>query len=117
MYHKILETDEAINDVSHISCNAYEYTKDKNSGLVFFQLYDKTIENMAIFLNGFSSTAIEYRGYLIHIFPFGNYNLFYIIDEENRKIVILRVLYQKQNWQRILRVDNSYHVRKKALFQ
>ena len=117
MYHKILETDEAINDVSHISCSAYEFTKDKNSGLVFLQLYDKTIENVAIFPYKFSTTAIEYRGYRIHILPFGNYNLFYIIDETDRRIVILRVLYQKQNWERVLRVNNSYHVRKKALFQ
>ena len=117
MYQTILETDEAINDVSHISCNAYEYTKDQNSGLVFLQLYDKTIENMAIFPDGFSATTIEYRGYLIHILPFGNYNLFFIIDEVGRRIIILRILYQKQNWQRILRVDNSYHIRKKEFFQ
>lgn len=115
MYHKTLETDEAINDVSRISCKAYEYTKDKNAGLIFLQLYDKTIENMAMFPNGFSTTTIEYREYYIHILPFGNYNLFYIIDEISRKIVILRVLYQKQNWQRILRVDSSYHIRSKAL--
>ena len=117
MYHKILETDEAINDVSHISCKAYEYTKDKKSGVVFIQWYDKTIENMATFPDGFGATDIEYRGYIIHILPFGNYNLFYIIDETNRTIIILRILYQKQNWQRILRADSVYHVRDKALFK
>ena len=116
MYHKILETDEAINDVSYLSRNAYEYTKDKNSGFVFLELYDKTVENMAMFPSGFSTTTIEYRGHFIHVFPFGNYNLFYIIDETGRKIVILRVLYQKQNWQRILRVDSSYHIRNETLF-
>ena len=111
MYHNILETDEVINDVSYISCKAYEYTKDKNSGLIFLQSYDKTIDNMAIFPNGFSATNIEYRGYKIHILPFGNYNLFYIVDETNLEVIILRVLYQKQNWQRILGVDDIYHIR------
>ena len=112
MYHGILETDEAINDVSDIAYKAYDYTRDKESGLVFIQLYEKTIESLAIFPNGFSSTDIEYRGYIIHIFPFANYNLFYVVDEEKRRIIILRVLYQKQNWQRILRVDTEYHIHK-----
>jgi len=38
MYHKILETDEAIKDICHISYMAYDYTKDKNSGLLFLKL-------------------------------------------------------------------------------
>ena len=116
MYHKILETDEAINDVSRIACKAYDYTRDMDSGLVFIQLYDKTIDNIAMFPNGFSVTDIEYRGYMIHLLPFGNYNLFYIIDEDKRRIIILRILYQKQNWQRILKVDNAYHVHKNTLY-
>lgn len=65
---------------------------------------------MAIFPDGFGSTTIEYRGYVIRILPFGNYNLFYIVDDKSRRIYILRVLYQKQNWQRILRVDDTYHI-------
>ena len=117
MYHKILETDEAIEDVHHISCEAYNYTRDKDSGLTFLKLYDATTANMAMFPNGCSATDIEYRGYVIHILPFGNYNLFYTINDENRKIYILRILYQKQNWQRILRVDNNYHVRGRKNFQ
>lgn len=111
MYHKILETDEVIEDVHRISCEAYEFTKDKESGLIFLKLYDATIANMAMFPNGFSTTDIEYRGYVIHMFPFGNYNLFYTVDDKNNKVFILRVLYQKQNWKRILRVDNTYHIR------
>ena len=110
MYHKILETDEAIEDVLHISFEAYNFTRDKDSGLIFLNLYDATIANVAIFPNSFSSTDIEYRGYVIHILPVGNYNLFYIVDDESKKIYILRVLYQKQNWQRVLRVNNTYHI-------
>jgi plasmid stabilization system protein ParE len=111
MYHKILETDEAIKDLHHISCKAYDYTKDKESGHIFLTLYDATTANMAIFPNGFNTTDIEYRGYIIHILPFGNYNLFYIVNDESKEVYILRILYQKQSWQRILRVDSSYHIR------
>ena len=110
MYHKILETDEAIKDIHHISCEAYDFTRDKESGLAFLKLYDATTTNMAIFPHSFSTTDIEYRGYVIHILPFGNYNLFYTVNDENKIIYILRILYQKQNWQRVLRVDNIYHI-------
>ncbi len=117
MYYKILEADEAIKDVHHISCEAYDFTRDKESGLTFLKLYDAVTANMAMFPNGFNVTDIEYRGYVIHILPFGNYNLFYTVDDESRKIYILRVLYQKQNWQRILRVDDSYHIRGRNIIQ
>lgn len=99
MYHKILETDEAIKDLHHISCEAYDFTKDTESGFAFLRLYDAATANIVIFPNGFSSTSMEYREYVIHILPFGNY-----------KIFILCVLYQKQNWQRILRVNIAYHI-------
>jgi plasmid stabilization system protein ParE len=117
MYHKILETDEVIEDIYRISCEAYNFTRDKDSGLTFFKLYDAATENMMIFPDGFSTTDIEYRGYVIHMVPFGNYNLFYTVNNENRRIYILRILYQKQNWQRILRVNNNYHVSGRRMIQ
>ena len=110
MYQRILETDEAVDNLSHISREAYKYTGDKNSGLVFLNLYDATIANMAVFSKGFSLTDIEYRGHLIHILPFANYNIFYSLDDVNGIIYIHHILYQKQNWQRVLRVDNIYHI-------
>ena len=115
MYRRILETDEAIRDLSHISYEAYKYTGDKNSGFIFLKLYDVTIENMAVFTEGFSKTGIEYRGYVIHILPFGNYNLFYVDDGKKGIITVLRILYQKQDWQRILKVNDTYHVHGKDI--
>ncbi len=98
MYYRILETDEVLNDLSHISFEAYNYTGDKDSGIKFLNLYDMTVSCMSVFPKGFSAAQIEYRGYEIHILPFGNYNLF-----------------QKQDWQRILNVANSYHINNKDL--
>ena len=110
MYHKILETDEAINDIHLISCEAYEYTRDKKSGYNFINLYDATVANIAIFSDGFSVTDMKYRNYIIHILPFGNYNIFFVVDNVNKVVTILRILYQKQDWGRILRIHNSYRI-------
>ena len=40
------------------------------------------------------------------------YHKIHETDEAKREIFILRVLYQKQDWQQILKVDENYHVRK-----
>lgn len=109
MYYRILETDEMIGDLSHISFAAYDYTRDRESGIKFLELYDLTIANLAIFPTGYSGVSMEYRGYEIHILPFGNYNMFFILDETKGIIVMLRCLYQKQDWQRILQIENKYH--------
>lgn len=37
------------------------------------------------------------------------------IQEESKDVVILRVLYQKQNWGKILRIDRSYHLLGEAI--
>ena len=110
MYYKIKETDEALSDLSSIAFEAFNYTGDINSGQRFIHLYDLTAANIAMFPNGFSSTEIEYRGYKIHILPFGNYNLFYIVDSESMVVTVLRILYQKQNWRQVIKVDDTYHI-------
>ncbi len=109
MYYKVLETDEMINDLSKISFAAYDYTRDVASGVRFLELYDMTIANMSVYPDGFSGTSIYHRGYEIHILPFGNYNMFFIIEEKKKRIIMLRVLYQKQDWNTILKLENLYH--------
>lgn len=115
MYYRILETDEAINDLKKIVFSVYDYTRDIKSGERFMTLYDATAASMSIFPSGFSSTSIEYRGYEIHMLPFGNYNMFFIINDKQFTITMLRVLYQKQDWQRILHLENLYHSKGETL--
>ena len=109
MYYKVLETDEILNDLEKIAFSAYEYTKDVESGKRFLDLYNTTIANMSRIPLGFSGVGFDYRGYEIHMLPFGNYNMFYVIKEEVHEIVMLRTLYQKQDWRRILHLENIYH--------
>ena len=110
MYYRIHETDEAIADICRISCNAYDYTRDKNSGLSFLKLYDIVAEGMAIFPHGFSATKLQYRGYVIHILPFANYYFFFVISDSSHDIYVLRILYQKQDWNHNMQADIAYHI-------
>ena len=115
MFYKILETDESIEDLLQLSFNAYLYTRSKSSGERVFNAFEKAVADISVFPLGFRGISIEHRGYEIRIFSFSNYNLFFIIDEENLEITILRVLYQKQDWASILRMKAFYHVEGKAV--
>jgi len=38
----------------------------------------------------------------IHLMPVENYNVFYIINEQNRGVHVIRVLYKRREWQNLL---------------
>ena len=38
----------------------------------------------------------------VHLMPLENYNAFYIIDEQKNEVHILRILYNRREWQNIL---------------
>lgn len=40
----------------------------------------------------------ELNDYKIRLVLVGNYDIFYCIDEEDRKVNILRVMYDRMNW-------------------
>ena len=115
MLFKILETDEAVKDLTCIAFNAYDYTRDKESGFRFLKSYNSVASDLCIHPLKFRDISLEHRGYRIHILPFGNYNLFYIVCRKNRSVYVLRVLYQKQDWWRILRYEDYYHIQGKAI--
>lgn len=115
MLFKILETDEAVNDLTCIAFNAYDYTRDKESGFRFLELYNRVASELSVHPMKFRNISLEHRNYRIHILPFGNYNLFYIVCRKIGCVFVLRVLYQKQDWCRILRYEDYYHIQGKAI--
>jgi len=38
----------------------------------------------------------------VHVMPIENYNAFYIINEEDREVHVIRVLYKRREWQNLL---------------
>ena len=55
--------------------------------------------------------ALISDGYLreqgIRFFPVDNYLFFYVVHEAERKVIVLRVLYSRRDWQVILSDDSS----------
>lgn len=52
--------------------------------------YDKQVKSFMAFPIGYRGISVEYRGYEIRIKPFDTYNLFFVVNEEERSVTILR---------------------------
>ena len=51
---------------------------------------------------GYESTDFEYRGYNIYYKPYQTYLLFFVINENNKVVTVLRILQDGQNWKYII---------------
>ena len=48
-------------------------------------------------------TSFYYRGYVIYMLVHKTYLFFYVVDEVNRNITVLRVLKEGRNWMSIIK--------------
>lgn len=109
MQASIIETREAIDDVVNLAKYMIDKFKNASAAGRFVNEYEKQIELLSAFPFSYGGIGIEYRGYEIRIKPFDTYNLFFVVDTENETIIILRVLKNLQNWQKLIRSDDDYH--------
>ena len=109
MQYKIQESREAIEDVTHFATHMINEFKNPDAAASFLKRYDREILKLQTFPFGYRGISIEYRGYEIRMKIFDTYNVFFIVDASESTIFIIRVLKDRQNWQRILSKTESYH--------
>ncbi len=109
MHYKVVMTQEALEDVSNLAIYMIDTFKNQKAADDFLDAYDRQVEVLSAFPIGYRGISIEYRSYEIRLKPFDTYNLFFIVDDEMGKIVILRLLKNLQDWKQILRMDTEYH--------
>lgn len=69
----------------------------------FSQKMKKALKQLDTFPKSYDITGLQYRGYEIYLKPYNNYLLFYIVDEEAKKVVVLRVLQDGMDWENIIK--------------
>lgn len=109
MQYNLIETIEAVNDVTHLAAYMIIFLKNHKAANDFVDRYDKEVQKLKTFPFGYRGISLEYRGYEIRIKSFDTYNVFFVVDYESKNIIILRVLKDRQNWQYILKSENTYH--------
>ncbi len=112
MYYNVLVTEEAENDVfelvKYIAINLGNIDASNN----LYNSLEKEIHTLGHFPLKHVDTGIRYRGYMIHKKVYQSYLLFYIINNTQKEVYVLRILKDLMNWQRILRKENKYHFTK-----
>ena len=106
---KIVETLEAKADVKNFVHYILNKFRNGQAAKNFIEIYDNEIHQLDVFPKAYRSIGIKYRGYEIRMKPFDTYNLFFVVDTADETIIILRVLKNLQNWQKIIRSDDDYH--------
>lgn len=102
-------TYEAINDIFDLVKYIYVDLCNPDAANKLFENLNKEIDNMGDFPLKFSDSGMNYRGYVIHKKVYQSYLLFYIINDDNHEVFVLRVLKDIVNWHRLLEETKIYH--------
>lgn len=95
-------TLEAISDIADI----VNYIDDKFGKVRanrFYELLKKELVKLKYIAGLYGQTSIYYRNYQIYKKPFSPSIIFYVVDELERKVHVLRVLREERNWKTVLK--------------
>lgn len=70
-------------------------------GKSFTRKMRKAVEKLKIMPMGYEAIDFQYKGYKIYFKPYMTYLFFYIVEESERTVTILRILQDGMNWQYI----------------
>ena len=106
MVYRVIYTQKALADLDAVS----DYIKLK---LCNFSASECIVENFFNEGDSLANFPTRYplcKDALLHTWgirfvPVKNYLLFYIVREDEQKVYVIRFLYSKRNWQKILRDD------------
>lgn len=107
--YEVQETLEAMNDLTNLAIYIFNEFSDEKAAEMIIDAYSEQLEILQVFPDAYIGTEFCYRKYLIRKCPCGNTNIFYVVDEDNKQIIVLRILHILQDWVRILRSNNDYH--------
>jgi len=110
MLYKKKVTDEFVKDLSEVSVSRYEYYGNEASGEKAITEFEIAVDTLGLFPLGFRGISVFYRNYEIHLMPYKKYNVFYIINEKDKIITILRLLDAKTDWLKTLKTTSEYHI-------
>lgn len=110
MSYRVLITDEAMDDVFDLVKYIYVDLCNPGAANELYKNLNREVNNMGDFPLKFADSWIKYRGYIIHKKTYQSYLLFYIINNKNQTVYVLRILKDIMNWRNIMQKTNIYHL-------
>ena len=106
MKYKIEITQEAEKDFENIFTYISETLCNKQAALRMISLLDKNIRSLTDMPNSYPKVKDMYLKKMgLRFITVKNYIVFYTVEDEERKVYIVRILYGKRNWVKILQDD------------
>lgn len=101
--YKIKYTYSSRDDILRMKKYILNQFKYRELGKNFMQKMKKATNGLKTLPSGHNTIGFSYRGYDIHLKPYLTYLFFYIVNEEDATVIILRVLQDGMNWQFIIK--------------
>lgn len=103
MTYKIKYTRSSAQDIRNMKEYILRTFKYRELGERFTEKMKVATSKLKTFPKGYGTIDFQYRGYDIYLKPYRTYLFFYIVDEANATVTILRVLQDGMNWKFILK--------------
>lgn len=101
--YKIVYTYSSRDDIRKMKKYILEQFKYRELGENFTQKMKEAVRDLKILPSGYHTIGFQYKGYDIFLKPHRSYLFFYIVNENNTTVTILRVLQDGMNWQFIMK--------------
>lgn len=101
--YKIKYTYSSRDDIRRMKKYILDQFKYRELGENFTRKMKEAANSLKTLPGGYDTIGFQYRGYDIHLKPYRTYLFFYIVDEEETCVTVLRVLQDGMNWQFIIR--------------
>ena len=101
--YKIKYTYSSRDDMRRMKKYILDQFQYRELGENFTQKMKKATNGLKTLPGGHNTIGFSYRGYDIYLKPYLTYLFFYIVNEEDATVTILRVLQDGMNWQFIMK--------------
>lgn len=101
--YKIEYTFSSRDDMRNMKKYILDTFQYRELGNNFTKKMKGAAQELKAFPTALSTINLQYKGYDIHLKPYQTYLFFYIVDEVNATVTVLRVLQDGMNWQFILK--------------
>jgi len=77
--------------------------KYRELGESFSEKMKEAMEGLKTFPTGYDTVGFRYRGYDIYMKPYRTYLFFYVVDNEEMTVTVLRVMQDGMDWRFVLK--------------
>ena len=109
MNYDVMVSDEAVEDVWKLVAYVHTELHNPAASKKLYVNLKREINNMTVLPQKHTASGLYYRGYIIYKKVYQSYIIFYIVDDIQKIVFVLRVLKDIMNWKRMVKAFQNFH--------